>query len=1038
MKELVSVVITCYNHETYIEQCLNSVFSQTYNNIELLIINDGSTDSSDKVILGLLPNSPFENTEYISQKNTGICISRNKGLDWVSGEFILFVDSDNYLDNDYVEKLVLLAKSRNSDIIYTNLYNVDKQEIFMEAKEFELESYLSANYIDNCSLIRTSKIRHAKYDLELNRKKLVDYDFIMNLILNNGAQPSKCHGTKLNYRVLENSISRKANHSSDKYYFEIYLYILSKYIDKYPQKIMRAIGNNITGILDRLVDLISHLEDLTSHIHNQEHELKKLYNKMEELNAEVAIGRTLEEKVRFENKNLMSENKNLISENKNLISENKNLISDNLDLNNIVSILKLEKEQILSSKSFRLGNFIIKPISYGERILKNPKLLIKVVHKLKRFLAVKVQQLPTPKTLFLKCKRNMRRKKNNYQNPKRYLIFVIYENQENLHKYKLYFLKALAEIVDDVLIVVNGFLPESDIIELSKLGHVESRDNVGYDTAAFRYGIKYLGKDILSKYDELLLVNDTNVGPIGEFSTVFSKMSEKELDFWGISYGEAQNDFTQYNKYGFIPIHLQSYFLVIEKSLLTYPGFYEYWENLSDTNSRNKAIGKHETVFTKYFEELGFKHGALTDVNTDSPMYIHPLMMVNEGVPLVKYTAFSNYNSDKFAWQGLHRESEIPELVEYIRNETDYPIEIIEKIMIETKETKHKEHILIIDGVENVIPQLTQYRIQNKIEQLESLGYDVWSVNLSSFQMGYAEHASHIIIYRAPLDNRLVDLIRLARKYNKVILYDIDDLVIDTKYTNQLTYVQNLSNSEKKNYDIGVISYGEMLKQCDGVITSTKKMKDELHNYKGLVLLNRNLANMQLVELSQKVMRNYEKQSGTIKIGYFSGSITHNENFELIKESIKKLLRKYDNLELHLVGHLDIPDDMNDFKQRIKVHSFVHWELLPDLVSQVDINLAPLVTSIFNEAKSEIKWIEAALVKVPTVASNIGAFKEMIIENETGILADDSEWYEKLERLIKSYDMRKYIAENAYKYVLENATTLKHDDELTDFLSNSI
>ncbi|MBM9834407.1 glycosyl transferase, partial [Enterococcus faecalis] len=83
------------------------------------------------------------------------------------------------------------------------------------------------------------------------------------------------------------------------------------------------------------------------------------------------------------------------------------------------------------------------------------------------------------------------------------------------------------------------------------------------------------------------------------------------------------------------------------------------------------------------------------------------------------------------------------ELIEYIRNETEYPGAVIDQIMEDIKNKKHKEHILIIDGVENAIPQLTKYRVQNKIEQLKNLGFDVWHVNLSTFQMGLAEHASH-------------------------------------------------------------------------------------------------------------------------------------------------------------------------------------------------------------------------------------------------------------------------------------------------------
>ena len=82
---------------------------------------------------------------------------------------------------------------------------------------------------------------------------------------------------------------------------------------------------------------------------------------------------------------------------------------------------------------------------------------------------------------------------------------------------------------------------------------------------------------------------------------------------------------------------------------------------------------------------MGFKHGALTEKNTDSPMYIHPLQMVREGVPIVKYTAFANDTDEKFAWQGLQRKTEVPELIEYIRNETEYPGAVIDQIMEDIK-----------------------------------------------------------------------------------------------------------------------------------------------------------------------------------------------------------------------------------------------------------------------------------------------------------------------------------------------------------------
>ena len=187
-----------------------------------------------------------------------------------------------------------------------------------------------------------------------------------------------------------------------------------------------------------------------------------------------------------------------------------------------------------------------------------------------------------------------------------------------------------------------------------------------------------------------------------------------------------------------------------------------------------------------------------------------------------------------------------------------------------------------------------------------------------------------------------------------------------------------------------------------------------------------------MVEISNKVIK---KASDKVKIGYFSGSITHNENFNLIKPALIKILQEQKQVELHLVGHLDIPKEIQKFNDQIVVHDYVDWHDLPQMVGEMDINLAPLVTSVFNAAKSEIKWMEAALVKVPTIASNIGSYKEMIIDNETGILVNDDEWEEKLKDLVINFEKREKIATNAKKFVLENCVTKDHKDDLITFLS---
>lgn len=1034
MSSLVTVVVTVYNHQQYITECLTSIFNQTYQNIELIIINDGSTDQSSNIIESLLEESPFEHTEYINQENQGLVNARNNAFPLVNGEFLLFVDSDNFLDDTYIEDLLSRLILTGADIAYGDLYDPVKKEVFLKSEPFQLDTLLFGNYIDSCSLIRTKVIGDVRYDINLNHKKLEDYDFFLQLIINNGAKPIYCSDVKLNYRVLETSLSRKGVHSEEEYYNELYFYIMKKHLLQKPNLVYSATQKHMEIIQSRLDDLTIHLFKLTDYVHELEQKNRNLDKINDNLTTEKSNLTGNLKQSNNKNKELTESLENLSLEYEELSKENNDRKQKISDLNVINKELENQKAQILNSKSYRIGNFFIKPTRFAIKVFKDPRNLRPIFGRMKRFILRKGMVFKNPTRYYYKIAKIKKRKSNKYLNPSRILIFVIYENKPQLQQYKYIFLEALVKLCDKVLIVVNGTLPENDTARLKSLGEVVFRDNTGYDTAAFKFGIQYLEKQDLSKYDELLLVNDTNIGPFADLANVFENMAQKKVDFWGLTYGEAQPDNTGYNKYGRIPLHLQSFFLVIEKSMFTDSAFYSYWENMKDTNSREKAIGRHETVFTTHFENLGFTHAAITEDNADSAIYIHPLKMLKQGIPVVKFTALSNYDDNKFLWQGLVRETEIPEMLEYIKENTDYPISVINQIIEELKfeDQKHNQHILIIDGVENVLPQLTKYRVDNKVEQLQSLGYNVKKVNLSSFEMKDGEFASHIIIYRANFNDTLAFLCNAAKKANKPVLYDIDDLVIDTKYTDQLSYTQQISASEKRNYDASVNSYGSMLKLCDGAITTTQKLKDELMNYQELVLLNRNLANRELVEISSKHLHVHD-EGQLVKIGYFSGSITHNENFEMIRSDLIQLMLDYKNVELHLVGYLDIPEDFKPFENRIVTHDFVEWQALPALISKVDINLAPLVDSVFNEAKSEIKWLEAALVNVPTVASNIGAFKEMIEPGVTGILVDE-DWYQALKSLVEEPRERMKIAEQARDYVLKNCTTNQVEDELTDYL----
>lgn len=123
---LVSIVVPVYNVESYIDKCLDSIINQTYKNIEIIVINDGSTDRSGDIC------EKWEKTgyiTYISKKNEGLGATRNLGIKIAKGEYLLFVDSDDWLTSDSVEKMVKhIDKDALTDVIaFSQYYEFDDQ-----------------------------------------------------------------------------------------------------------------------------------------------------------------------------------------------------------------------------------------------------------------------------------------------------------------------------------------------------------------------------------------------------------------------------------------------------------------------------------------------------------------------------------------------------------------------------------------------------------------------------------------------------------------------------------------------------------------------------------------------------------------------------------------------------------------------------------------------------------------------------------------------------------------------------------------------
>ena len=107
----ISVIVPCYNVEKYLEECLDSIVNQTFTDIEIICINDGSTDSTNR-ILDIYSNNDSR-IKIITQTNKGLSASRNIGIENSNGEYILFIDSDDYLELTAFEEIYNIAKKNS-------------------------------------------------------------------------------------------------------------------------------------------------------------------------------------------------------------------------------------------------------------------------------------------------------------------------------------------------------------------------------------------------------------------------------------------------------------------------------------------------------------------------------------------------------------------------------------------------------------------------------------------------------------------------------------------------------------------------------------------------------------------------------------------------------------------------------------------------------------------------------------------------------------------------------------------------------------
>ena len=250
----ISVIIPVYNVEEYLQECINSIINQTYKNLEIIIVNDGSTDNSLNICNEY--QKIDERIKVFTQKNGGLSAARNTGIINATGDYILFVDSDDWLELSAVEIMTNLLKEKMADIVITGFNNYSKKK---KTPKFYEES---EKYKVFASVLYNRGINHSAC-AKLYKKKLwdvfkfpegkyyEDYYVIYDVIDRAESVWVYPIGT-YNYRYRETSITKSDKNALKKGldYYTASSNVESKLINKYGSSIEAPLCERV--LMDRL------------------------------------------------------------------------------------------------------------------------------------------------------------------------------------------------------------------------------------------------------------------------------------------------------------------------------------------------------------------------------------------------------------------------------------------------------------------------------------------------------------------------------------------------------------------------------------------------------------------------------------------------------------------------------------------------------------------------------------------------------------------------------------------------------------------
>lgn len=330
------------------------------------------------------------------------------------------------------------------------------------------------------------------------------------------------------------------------------------------------------------------------------------------------------------------------------------------------------------------------------------------------------------------------------------------------------------------------------------------------------------------------------------------------------------------------------------------------------------------------------------------------------------------------------------------------------------------------------IYQCKLYRVDQKAEHLRAAGYEVtiFSPNRDMERFtGQVENFDAVIFFRVPAFPRMIEAVAAAAQHGLLTFYEIDDLIFDPEHFPPPleSYSGGLTEPQYAAMACGVPLFEHAMTLCDYGIASTGTIAALMEGRvrSGRVFEHRNaLGQMHMIAMRDAATRQPDDGDRPLVVFYGSGTLAHKEDFhDILEPALAALLKAHPGrVEIRLIGnfggfkHLDPKDPAVRMMEPVW-----DFEEFCSLVAEADINLAVLTPTPLTDAKSEIKWMEAAMFGIPSIVSDTATYREVIEDGETGLICRTREEFSTaLERLVSDPGLRRRIGGQAREKVLND------------------